>query len=311
MSEKPYELIIVGGGPAGLTAGIYAARARLRTVLIEKMPLAGGLASTAHHIENYPGYEEGISGTDLTQRMEKQAKRFGLEIVNDEVISSQFRDDLKTVTTSVSQYRSKAVIIASGTIPKELDVPGESDLRGKGVSYCATCDGPLFKDKDVVVVGAGNSGLQESLFLTRYVRHIHLVEILPQPTGDKILQERLEANPNVTFHLNHMVTAIRGDKKVSSVLLKKTNAGDEFALEVDGVFIYAGMHPCTEWLGTEVSLDEEGSVITDEELRTSREGVFAAGDVRRKVCRQVATAVGDGALAAFMSEQYLSAIRPN
>lgn len=306
MPRELYELIIVGGGPSGLTAGIYAARARLKTLLIEKLPLPGGLAATTHRIENYPGYDEGISGGELTQRMAEQAKRFGLEIINDEVVSANLKNDPKEITTTSSQYFTKTLLIASGTEPKRLNIPGELKLRGKGVSYCATCDGPIFKDRDVVVVGTGNSGLQEGLFLTRYVRNIYFIEILPEPTGEKILQERLKTKPNVEFYLNHKITEIRGEENVESVKLTDLTSGRNFSLKVQGVFIYAGLDPSTKWVEGEVELDESGWIITDGELRTSVDGVFAAGDVRKKVLRQVATAVGDGALAAFMAEQYLS-----
>ncbi len=306
MPNRLYELVIVGGGPAGLTAGIYAARARLRTILIEKMPFPGGLAATTHYIENYPGYEKGISGEELTTRMADQASRFGLRTANGEVVSVDLRGNHKVIHTRTSQYPAKAVIIASGTEPRKLKIPGELRLRGRGVSYCATCDGPIFKDKDVAVIGTGNSGLQEGIFLSRYVGNISFVEILPHITGEKILQEKLKERRNIKFYLNHSITEIRGEKIVTSLMLTDLTSKNHFSLDVQGVFIYAGLDPLTKWIGHEVELDDAGYVITDGELRTSVKGVFAAGDVRRKTCRQVATAVGEGALAAFMVEQYLS-----
>lgn len=307
MSDQAYELVIVGGGPAGLTSGIYAARARLKTVLLEKMPLPGGLAATTDLIENYPGYPEGVSGQELSKRMTDQAKEFGLTIVNDEVVSVDVKDKYKVINAGTSRYFAKAVIVASGTEPKKLNIPGELRLRGRGVSYCATCDGPIFRDKDVAVIGTGNSGLQEGLFLSRYVRSISFIEILPYITGETILQERLKKQQHIKFYLSHRATEIKGEGSVESVMLTDLSSQKELPLNVRGVFIYAGLDPSTKWIDSEVELDENGYVVTNGELQTSVEGVFAAGDVRKKVCRQVATAVGDGALAAYMVERYLSA----
>jgi thioredoxin reductase (NADPH) len=308
MGEGPYELIIIGAGPAGLTAGIYAARSRLKTLLIEKMPLPGGLAAITDWIENYPGFEEGVTGPELTRRMAEQARRFGLESVVDEVRSVRVDTPLKTVVTGSSRYVARALIIATGTEPRKLDIPGESRLRGKGVSYCATCDGPIFRDKEVVVVGTGNSGLQEGLFLSRYVRSISFVDLLPKMTGQKILQEKLSEQENVKFFLNHRVTEIKGEATVDSVVLENLSSKTTVSLHVQGVFVYAGLKPLTKWLQRSIELDENGYVLADENLQTSAEGVFAAGDVRKKNCRQVATAVGDGALAALMVEKHLSTL---
>ncbi len=306
MSIEAYELIIIGGGPAGLTAGIYAGRSRLKTILIEKLPLPGGLAATTDQIENYPGFDEGVAGQELARRMAQQAKRFGLELVNDEVRSVLVDTDPKTVVGASGEYRARTLIIATGTEPKKLNVPGELRLRGRGVSYCATCDGPIFRDKDVVVVGTGDSGLQEGLFLSRYVRSISFVEILPHVTGQKILHEKLSTQEMVKFYLNHKVTEIKGEATVDSVVMEDLSTEQSVSLDVQGVFVYAGLTPLTAWLQDSIQLDENGYVLTDENLKTSAEGVFAAGDVRKKSLRQVATAVGDGALAALMVEKHLS-----
>ena len=308
MSDRPYDLVIIGGGPAGLTAGLYAARARLRAVLLEKMPLPGGLAATTDLIENYPGYPQGVSGQELSARMADQAKRFGLTIVSDQVLSASLKDAPKAITTGSSRYLAEAVIIASGTQPRRLDIPGEIRLRGKGVSYCATCDGPIFKDKDVAVIGTGDSGLQEGFFLSRFARSISFVEILPHITGEPILLERLKEKEGVKFYLNQEITEILGEKRVESVVLKNVTSEEETSLSVQGVFIYVGLEPSTQWLGREVELDQAGYVMADGTLQTSVDGVFAAGDVRNKQCRQVATAVGDGALAAYMAERYLNTV---
>ena len=303
-----WDTIIIGGGPAGLTAGIYASRARLRTLLIERL-IPGGLVTSTDKIENYPGFPGGIAGAELTKRMEEQAREFGLEIAIEEVKSLAVRDRVKIVRTSSTEYEANSVIIATGTEPKRLNVPGEEKFRGRGVSYCATCDGPFFKDKDIVVVGCGSSGIQEGLFLLRFARQINFVEFLPYVTAEKILQERAQKEPRMKFYLGHVVTAINGDESVSSVTIKERKTGKEKIIEVQGIFVYVGLNPNTAFLKDTVQLDAHGYVVVDENLETSIPGVFAAGDVRAKPLRQIATAIGDGALAAFMAEKYVEKIK--
>jgi thioredoxin reductase (NADPH) len=303
--DKIYDLIIVGGGPAGLTAGIYATRGNLETILLEKF-VPGGTPATTDWVENYPGFPEGIAGADLMKKMEEQAKRFGLEITpTKEVLSVNFKNKIKTIKVEEGEYKSKAVIVATGTQPKKLNIPGEDKFRGRGVSYCATCDGPLFKDKDIVVIGAGNSGIQEGLYLLRFVKSATVVEFLPHMTAEKILQERAVKEKRIKFHLNHMVTSINGGNKVESVTLKNRQNSEENTIPVQGVFVYVGLNPMTGFLKGEIELDKWGYIVAGEDTKTSVAGIFTAGDVRQKILQQITTATGDGATAAFMAERYI------
>ena len=303
--QKIYDLIIIGGGPAGLTAGIYATRGRLNTLLLDKLA-PGGLVATTEWVENYPGFPEGITGADLMKKMEEQAQKFGLEIISiTEVLSVDFKNKIKTIKVEEDEYQSKAVIVATGTEPKKLNIPGEDKFRGRGVSYCATCDGPLFKDKDIVVIGAGSSGVQEGLYLLRFVKSATVVEFLPHMTAEKILQERALKEPKMKFYINHMVTSINGENKVESVTIKSRQTGEEKKIEAQGVFFYVGLNPMTGFLKEEIELDKWGYILAGEDTKTSVPGVFAAGDVRQKILRQITTAIGDGATAAFMAERYV------
>ncbi len=303
--QKIYDLIIIGGGPAGLTAGIYATRGRLSTLLLDKLA-PGGLVATTEWVENYPGFPEGVTGADLMKKMEEQAQKFGLEITPiQEVVSVDFKNKMKTVTVEEGEYHSKAVIVATGTQPKKLNIPGEDKFRGRGVSYCATCDGPLFKDKDIVVIGAGSSGVQEGLYLFRFVKSATVVEFLPHMTAEKILQERALKEPRMKFYLNHIVTSINGENKVESVTIKSREPGEEKKIEAQGVFIYVGLNPMTGFLKGQIELDKWGYILAGEDTKTNVSGVFAAGDVRQKILRQITTATGDGATAAFMAERYI------
>lgn len=303
--QKIYDLIIIGGGPAGLTAGIYATRGRLSTLLLDKLA-PGGLVATTEWVENYPGFPEGVTGADLMKKMEEQAQKFGLEITPiQEVVSVDFKNKMKTVTVEEGEYHSKAVIVATGTQPKKLNIPGEDKFRGKGVSYCATCDGPLFKDKDIVVIGAGSSGVQEGLYLLRFVKSATVVEFLPHMTAEKILQERALREPRMKFYLNHIVTSINGENKVESVTIKSREIGEEKKIGAQGVFVYVGLNPMTGFLKGQIELDKWGYILAGEDTKTNVSGVFAAGDVRQKILRQITTATGDGATAAFMAERYI------
>jgi len=306
--KTEYDLVIIGSGPAGLTAAIYAARAKLSTLLIEKA-VTGGLAASTHWIENYPGYPAGVSGTKLMNEFETQARKFGAEFLHAEVTGIDSLDQWKTVKTATGNYRAKAVIVATGTVPKRLNIPGEDRFWGRGVSYCATCDGPFFKERDIAVIGTGSSGLQEGLFLLTFVKSITFVEFLPAMTGEKILQERIAKNPKVTFHLNHEVTAINGTERVESVTVKNRSDNKEFTLPCQGIFIYVGLVPKTEFLKDIVELDRHGYVVTGPNLETSVPGIFAAGDVRQKSVRQIATASSDGATAAVMVQHYLENLK--
>jgi len=303
-SKREYDAIVIGAGPAGLTAAIYLARAKLSTLILEKL-VPGGLAATTDKIENYPGFPEGIGGEELTSRMEKQAVNFGVDIVLEEVLDVDFLSNPKIIKTRDGEYTGKGIIIATGTSPRPLNVPGEQRFRGKGISYCATCDAPFFQDKEVVVIGCGNSGIQEGIYLKKFAKKITFVEFLPHMTAEKVLQERVRALDNVEFLLNHQVTAFEGEEKLTGVRVKNRETGEEFLIPADGAFVYVGLKPNTEFLKGKVDMDEYGFIKTDEKLKTSIPGVYAAGDVRTTMLRQVATAVGDGALAAKLLEEEL------
>jgi thioredoxin reductase (NADPH) len=303
--EQAYDLIIIGGGPAGLTAGIYATRAKLNTVLLERLNV-GGLVATTDWVENYPGFPEGISGAELTKKMEEQAVKFGTEIVSfKEVDSADLKGKIKTIKVDQEEYQTKAVIVASGTEPKKLGIPGEEEFKGRGVSYCATCDGAFFQGKDIVVIGGGSSGIQEGLFLTRFVNKITVVEFMPHLNAEKILHERAEKNEKFKFFLNHMATSINGKNQVESVTIKDRKTNEEKTIQCSGVFVYVGWDPKTEFLKGQVELDKWGYVVAGEDTKTSTPGVFVVGDVRQKELRQITTAVSDGTVAAFMAEKYI------
>jgi len=302
--DKVYDLIILGGGPAGLTAAIYANRAKLDTLLIEKA-VPGGYVSSTDWIDNYPGFTEGVSGMELSKKMEDHARRFGANIIQEEVIDVDLKSEPKLVETTHNKYKTLTVIIATGNEPKKLNVPGEEKFRGRGVSYCATCDGPFFKDKDIVIVGCGNSGIQEGLYLLRFVKSITYVEFLRFMTAEKILQEKALLEPKMKFHLEHQISSIDGKDRVESVTIQNLKTKEKVIIPAQGVFFYVGLVPKTEFLKGKIDLDKDGYIISDENTKTSIPGVFAAGDVRQKSLRQIATAVGDGAIAAVMVEKYL------
>jgi thioredoxin reductase (NADPH) len=302
-----YDVVILGGGPTGLTAGIYTRRARLKTLLLERL-MPGGQAASTEWIENFPGFDQGVSGAELMSKMETQARRFGLEIESEPVVDVILDSDPKTVIVEGKEYRSKTVIIATGSDPKKLNVPGEDEFRGRGVSYCATCDGPFFKDRHVVTVGGGSSGVQESLYLTRFVKSIQLVEFMDRLNAEKILQKRALENPKFSFFLNHRVVSIKGTGKVESVAVIDNKTGEPRDLRADGVFIWVGLKPNTEFLNGKVRLDVSGHIVTDSEMATSVPGVFAAGDVRSKTVRQITTAVGDATTAAESALRHLESL---
>jgi len=299
-----YDILILGGGPAGLTAGIYAGRAQLKVGMLERL-MPGGQVAGTEFIENYPGFAEGVTGPDLMMAMEKQARKFGLEIMTGSIESLDLKSAPKKVIAGGKTYEAKTIIISTGTDPKLLGVPGEKEFKGRGVSYCATCDGPFFKDKDVVVIGGGSSGVQESLYLTRFVQKIHLVEFMDHLNAERILQERARQNPKFTFYLHHQVMSINGSKKVESVTVKNRSTDQVFDISADGVFIWVGMQPNTEFLKNPALVNQWGYIIADESCQTVIPGVFAVGDVRDKVIRQITTAVADGTVAAEGALKYI------
>ncbi len=301
-----YDLAIVGGGPAGLTAYLYAARARLNTVLIEKLS-PGGQVLVTDFVENYPGFPEGLPGWELMDRFVAHVKKLGLNQVRDEVTGLEFEGELKKLLlASGKSLLSRTVIIATGAKPNQLGVPGEKELAGKGVSYCATCDGPFFRDQVVAVVGGGNTAVQEAIFLTKFARQVFLIHRRDKLRAQKILQERAFANEKITFIWDSVVTEILGQEKVEAVKVKNRKTGEEKVLQVDGVFIFVGIRPQSDFVKGVLKLDERGFIVTDAEMRTEVPGVFAAGDVRSKACRQIVTAAGDGATAAYMAEHFLA-----
>lgn len=301
-----YDQLIIGGGPAGLTAGLYAARAGRRVALIEKA-MPGGQAFLTSEIENYPGFPEGIGGPELMMAFQQQATRFGLEIINAEIVSVDLAGDIKTSTAADGkEYRARTVIIATGAQPKKLGVPGEEEFRGRGVSYCATCDGAFFRGKKVAVVGGGDSAVEEAIFLTRFASEVVLIHRREELRAINVLQERARSNEKIRFRLNHVVEAILGDQKVERLRLKHVVTGEVTEEDFDGVFVFVGTQPNTKFVEGVLALDEQGRIITNETMGTSVKGVFAAGDVRNTPLRQVATAVGDGAIAAYSAEHYLA-----
>jgi thioredoxin reductase (NADPH) len=303
--KESYDVIIIGGGPTGLSAAIYASRARLSTLIIEKA-VTGGLVTTTEWIENYPGFPEGIAGPELGRAMQTQAQKFGTEIFHGLPEIVDLKGDLKRIKLGAKEVTARAVIVATGTRPKKLAVPGEAELAGRGVSYCATCDGPFFKDRKLVAVGAGNSGVQESIFLAKYASSITIVEYLPTIQAEKILVERFNATGKGSFVLNHQVLAVEGTDKVEGVRVKDRDTGEEKVIACDGVFIWVGLTPQTGLFSDVLELDEWGYVKTDAKMATSVKGVWAAGDVVSGATRQIACAVGTGATAAIEVEHYLS-----
>ena len=308
MNSVDYDLVIIGGGPAGLTAGLYAARAKLNVIMIEKV-VPGGQILVSDWIENYPGFPEGLSGSDLVFKMTEQTKKFGLNIENGEVISLDLENRVKKVILSDKTIKTHAIIIATGASPRKLGVPGEDIFYGKGVSFCATRDGPFFKDSVIAAVGGGDTAIQESIFLTKFAKKVYLIHRRDKLRATKILQERLFANDKIEVIWDSVVTEIKGGlTNVDKVVIKNLRSGKTDDLKVDGCFIWVGINPNTEFLKDVVKLDQQGFVIADSSMQTSVPGVFVAGDVRNTPLRQVATAVGDAAIASFSAEHYIENI---
>jgi thioredoxin reductase (NADPH) len=300
------KVVIIGSGPAGLTAALYAARANLEPLVIRGLQ-PGGLLATTSEVENYPGFPEAIGGFELMQRMEDQAARFGARYLDDIVARVDFSvRPFRLTTDGGEEVTADTVIISTGASPRKLGVPGEDKLANRGVSYCATCDGFFFRGKKVVVVGGGNSALDEGLFLTRYVTDLTIVHRRDQLRADSILQERAFANPKVHFVWNSIVSEILGDEKVTGVRIKNLQTGEETVLEADGVFPYIGHVPNTGIFKGQIALDEAGYILTDGRTRTNVPGVFAAGDAVDHIYRQAVTAAGDGCKAAMEATWYLA-----
>ena len=305
--KSDYDLVIIGGGAAGLTAGIYASRARLNTVLIEKSAPGGQILLT-DWIENYPGFPEGLAGHALVQQMTEQAKKFGLQIASGEVGSIDYSEPVKKIHLADKTITTYAIIIATGASFRKLGIPGEDRFYGKGISSCATCDAPFYKDRVVVAVGGGDTAVQESLYLTKFAKKVYLVHRRDQLRATKILQERVLCNDKIEILWNHIPTKVDGFFNVDKITLKNVKTEEESTLPADGFFIWIGIQPNTAFLNNGIKVDESGFLMTDENMATSASGIFAAGDVRHTPLRQVATAVGDAAVAAISSERYIESI---
>jgi len=308
-----YDTVILGGGPGGLTAGIYASRAKLKTLLI-RSAFKPSLITTTDLIENFPGFPEGIGGFELIERISQQAARFGLEVMDDDVetISPKAIDTFNgwQVKTSSSEFQALSLIISTGTEYAHLHVPGEAEYTGQGVSYCATCDGPFYRDGKLIVVGGGDTALQEALFLTRFARSVTIVHRRDRLRATGILQEQAFANEKISFEWNAVVEEIMGDDAVRSLRIRDVaDPEKKKIIEADGVFVFTGNIPNTDMLAGLVDRDEGGYIIVDSHMRTSAKGIFACGDCTAKLLRQVVTACGDGAVAAFAVNEYLNELR--
>ena len=300
-----YDMIVIGGGPGGYTAALYAARAGLSVVVLERLS-AGGQAALTEQIDNYPGFEEGIDGFTLGEKMQQGAERFGVVTELAEVYSANLSGDIKTVETSEGVFSGKTVVIATGAGPQELGVPGEKELVGRGVNYCAACDGMFFKGKKVAVIGGGNTAVADANVLSRICEKVTLVHRRDTLKAEKIYHDALNKTENVDFRWNSTVSELISDKKLTGIRLKDVISGEESVLEVDGIFVSVGRKPATELFKEQLDLDGSGYIIADESTRTNIPGVFAVGDVRTKAVRQVVTAVSDGAVASHYAERYLA-----
>ena len=299
-----YDVIILGGGPAGLSAGIYASRARLSTLLIERS-YPGGQLMMCENIENYPGYPGG-PGMQLSEAMREQAEKFGVQSKIAEVERLDLLGLEKVLRTAEKEeIRGKTVILSLGAKPRRLGVPGENEFLGRGVSYCAVCDGAFFKDKKLAVVGGGDTAVEDSVFLTRYASSVHVIHRRDKFRAQRIIQERALANPVINVQWNSVVREISGGDAVEHLVLEDVATKEQTHLSVDGVFILIGHDPNTKMLEAQIKLDEMGYILTDENMRTNVPGVFAAGDVRHKLLRQIVTACADGAIAATAAEKYI------
>lgn len=309
-TEKTYDVIIVGAGPAGMTAAVYASRANLDTLMIER-GIPGGQMANTEDVENYPGFDS-ILGPDLSNKMFEHAKKFGAEYAYGDVSEIRNDGDTKVVAAGGKEYKAYAVIVTTGAEYKKLGVPGEEELGGRGVSYCAVCDGAFFKNKNLIVVGGGDSAVEEGVYLTRFAEKVTIVHRRDQLRAQKILQDRAFNNEKVDFIWNHTVKEIHEkDGKVGKVTLISTQDGAEEDIEIDGVFIYIGLLPLNSAVQGLGIINETGYIETDENMATKVPGIFAAGDIREKGLRQIVTATGDGSIAAQSAQEYIEHIKEN
>ncbi|MGB6408395.1 MAG: thioredoxin-disulfide reductase [Planococcus donghaensis] len=304
-ATKIYDVIIIGAGPAGMTAAVYTSRANLTTLMLER-GIPGGQMANTEEIENYPGFEH-ILGPDISTKMFEHAKKFGAEYAYGDVTEIIDGEEFKTIKAGSKEYKARAIIVTTGAEYKKMGIPGESELGGRGVSYCAVCDGAFFKEKELVVVGGGDSAVEEGVYLTRFASKVTIVHRRDELRAQKILQDRAFANDKIDFIWSHTVKEVHdeGNGKVGAVTLVSTEDGTEKEFKTDGVFIYIGMLPLTKPFAELGILNAEGYVVTNEKMETSVPGIYAAGDVREKTLRQVVTATGDGSIAAQAAQHYI------
>ncbi len=303
--KTKFDVIIIGAGPSGYTAGIYCSRAGYDTLILSGILPGGQLVNTTE-VENYPGFENGIMGQDLMIDMRKQSQRMGTTIVDDEVVDVDFRHNPYKVLTASEEYEGRAIIIATGANPRKLGLEGEETFGGKGVSYCATCDGPFFRNQEIVVVGGGDSAIEEATFLTKFATKVHLVHRRAELRASKVMQERALSNEKIKFHWDSVVVDIKGDQKVQQAILKNLKTNEETSLDVGGLFVAIGHIPNTKIFENQIDLDDEGYVVLKNKTHTNVEGVFAAGDVHDKNYKQAITAAAFGCMAAIDVDKYIS-----
>ena len=303
--KTKFDVVIIGAGPSGYTAGIYCSRAGYDTLILSGILPGGQLVNTTE-VENYPGFENGIMGPDLMIEMRKQCQRMGTTIVDDEVVDVDFRRKPFKVLTASEEYEGKAVIIATGANPRKIGLEGEQTFGGKGVSYCATCDGPFFRNQELVVVGGGDSAIEEATFLTKFATTVHLVHRRKELRASKVMQERAINNEKIKFHWDSQVVDIKGDQKMQQIVLKNVETNEEKTLDVGGLFVAIGHEPNTKLFKNQIDLDDEGYIVLKEKTHTNIEGVFAAGDVHDRNYRQAITAAGFGCMAAIDVDKYLT-----
>jgi len=309
LSDKIYDVVIIGGGPAGFTSAIYTAREKLDTVLLEKS-MTGGIPNVTDLIENYPGFPEGVSGPELMQKFRRQAERFDVVIKEfDEVQEIIPGEKVHTIKTEKKVYLSKTVIIATGGLPRMLNAPGEKEFTGRGVSYCATCDGPFYKDADIIVVGGGDAAVQEALYLTKFASKVTLIHRRDELRASPILQQRAFDHPKIDFIWDSLVTKITGKNLVEGVEVTNVKTKQISHLKTDGVFIFIGWNPNSAFVKNLVELDQDGHIITDGYMNTSVQGIYAVGDIRSKKFRQIAEAVGDATVGALAISEYISELQ--
>ncbi len=304
-TKTSYDVIIIGAGPAGYTAGIYCSRARHDTLIISGL-LPGGQLMNTTDVENYPGFEDGVMGPELMLTMRKQAERMKTTIMDDVVVNVDFRAKPFKVLTGSEEYEAKAVIVCTGATPRKIGIEGEQTFSGKGVSYCATCDGAFFRNQDIAVVGGGDTCMEEAIFLTKFASKVHIIHRRDEFRASKIMQDRALSNENIEVHWNSVIEDIKGDQKVQQIILKDTKTGENKTLEMGGVFVAIGHEPNTDLFKNQLEMDENGYIIQKENTQTSVKGVFTAGDVHDHRYRQAVTAAGFGCMSAIDVDKYLS-----